>query len=458
MAELELKKIKVLNELTAVADEDLLAVVDDPTGVSETKAITRGNLLGSTIISTDLGMASKTAGAALPIQKNSIIASDVQLTGSTADGFPNTTTTYIWNIDSDESESQTDIINSKALTVVAGELESATDVLGNTKFCKWSDGDTYLQSTDAAFNVENAEDTDDFMVGGWFSLPDWTPAVASALITNNSVALNTHGYGFYVASDGVLSAGLFGGSSVSASINVGNLAANTFHHIVFAREVGVAGYLFLDGVLVATCADNTIGTTQSKFQLGGSNGANYLPEDGTCYDEVFFRKGVLPTNLDDVVRNIYARSAKKFAVKSQDGGVKIDGKTGVAIKRLLSDNFTKAGEINGDDLGLSAVVPESGWYLCSAMMNWSNDNAAETGYILLRYSSLGGVNMLAPSQKAVVASARCQLNGTTLYYIQAGTTIHQTAYISSAGGTTTIYSEADVVGGQTGFILIKVAE
>lgn len=325
MAELELKKIKVLNELTAVADEDLLAVVDDPTGVSETKAITRGNLLGSTIISTDLGMASKTAGAALPIQKNSIIASDVQLTGSTADGFPNTTTTYIWNFDSDSSENQTDVVGGKVLTVVAGELESATDVLGNTKFCKWSDGDTYLQSTDAAFNVENAEDTDDFMVGGWVYIPDTTPAARVALFSNKGAG-TLHGYGVDLGTTGLLS-GNIGTASGFLYTGETQIPAIGWYHIVYTREVGVGRNLFVNGVLVVTGADGTIGATQSKFQLGGENGANSLPEDGTLYDEVFFRKGVLPTNLDDVVRNIYARSAKKFAVKAQDNSVMLQPPT-----------------------------------------------------------------------------------------------------------------------------------
>lgn len=41
-------KITDLNELTTVADGDLLAIVDDPTGSAETKKITRGNLFANT--------------------------------------------------------------------------------------------------------------------------------------------------------------------------------------------------------------------------------------------------------------------------------------------------------------------------------------------------------------------------------------------------------------------------
>jgi hypothetical protein len=277
-------------------------------------------------IITDI-MSEKTPGAGVTIDDlnikdngingSTIIKNDLQLTGSTADGFPNTTTTYIWNIDSASSENQTDVVGGKVLTVVAGELESATDVLGNTKFCKWSDGDTYLQSTDEAFNVANTADTDDFMVGGWVYIPDTTPATTETLFSNQGAANN--GWRIEWTSTNLLYFTFDLATDVYFSMQAPTTAG--WHHIVFAREVGVGVKGYINGILSGSGADATIGTTQSKFQLGGFNGTTRLPEDGTCYDEVFFRKGVLPTNLDDVVRNIYARSAKKFAVKAQDGTV-----------------------------------------------------------------------------------------------------------------------------------------
>jgi hypothetical protein len=41
------KKISQFNELIAVVDEDLLVIVDAPSGAAETKKITRGNLIGA---------------------------------------------------------------------------------------------------------------------------------------------------------------------------------------------------------------------------------------------------------------------------------------------------------------------------------------------------------------------------------------------------------------------------
>jgi len=60
------KKITELTELTIPADEDLLAIVDDPSGTPETKKITRENLLGSAPIKTDT-ISEKTANAGVII-------------------------------------------------------------------------------------------------------------------------------------------------------------------------------------------------------------------------------------------------------------------------------------------------------------------------------------------------------------------------------------------------------
>lgn len=272
------------------------------------------------MVSTDT-ITESTVNAGVTVQSNKIISNSSQLTSADITTiFGNTTTTYVWNIDSASSESQTDIIGSKALTVVAGELESANDVLGNAKFCKWSDGDTYLQSTDAVFNVANTADTDDFIVGGWVYIPDYTPAATVDLFSNSGDGGIANGFLVIITTAGRLRTYLVGASAVNTNIA---LSSTGWHHILFAREVGVGTKTYLNGQLVATTADITIGTTQSKFQLGGRNGATNLPEDDTRYDEVIFRKGVLPTNLDDCVRELYARSAKKFAVKDANNTVLI---------------------------------------------------------------------------------------------------------------------------------------
>lgn len=314
MAELELKKIKVLNELTAVADEDLLAVVDDPTGVSETKAITRGNLLGSTIISTDLGMASKTAGAALPIQKNSIIASDLQLTGSTADGFA-ATPTAIYNMDATGADAPDAAytgtkVGAYDLTVKAESLASGADALGNAKYCQFA-GSGYLQSTNAVFDFSGT-----FAVGFKMFFPDWTPTSAATIISNADAA--NAGCRLDLSKAGVLT--WYEDGVAICSVNVSRFDATKFYGVEIWRDAANV-YILIDGVIVASGARGTI-TQKAVFQISGYNGATQLMPAGSRVDEVFV--DFVNTHTADTLRNIYARSAKKFAVKSQDGGVVVD--------------------------------------------------------------------------------------------------------------------------------------
>jgi hypothetical protein len=62
------KKISQLAELTAAADEDLLAIVDDPSGAPETKKITVGNLLAPVAASY-----SSNAGQSIPNQSITVV-------------------------------------------------------------------------------------------------------------------------------------------------------------------------------------------------------------------------------------------------------------------------------------------------------------------------------------------------------------------------------------------------
>uniref|UniRef100_A0A6H1ZC20 Putative lectin/glucanase superfamily protein n=1 Tax=viral metagenome TaxID=1070528 RepID=A0A6H1ZC20_9ZZZZ len=275
------------------------------------------------------------------IKGNTIFVSDQQLLGST---FPNTTTLYVWNIDSDASEAQVDIVGSKSLAVAAGALTAGNDVLGVSKYCVWSGGNTYLQSTDTDFNVANTANTDDFMTGGWVYIPDYTPAARVALFSNSSDGA-AHGYSVELSTAGVLSSNLWGATDAATSYS---LAAIGYYHVIMAREVGVRQKLYVNGNLVATGADTTVGTTQSLFQLGGFNSATSSPEAGTRYDECFFKKGELPTNLDDVVREIYVRSAKKFAVK--------DGNDNVVIPANVSSGVYTPVAVSGSHVNVAAAT------------------------------------------------------------------------------------------------------
>jgi len=358
------KKITELTELTAVATSDMCLIVDDPSGSAETKKITRNNLIGSediTMAANKQILADDTAGVSAPpiafdgdddtgvyrvganqagfgaggvkqggydtngmlLAGNRAFINDVQLTGSTDDGFPNTTTTYIWNFDSGADGNQTDVVGSKVLTRAgANALTASNDVLGVSRY-NTCGADTELTSTDTAFNIANTADTDDFILGGWFYIPDMTPA-ANVVLGGNTTDLADHGYALYIATDGILRTALLGATDQRILHDMTN-ATIGWYHIVFAREVGVAQYLFVNGNLVGKGSDATIGTTQTKFQFSGYNHSNSnVCESGTRLDEIFFRKGVLPTNLSDVIRNIYSRSAKKFAVKDQAGNVMIE--------------------------------------------------------------------------------------------------------------------------------------
>ena len=261
---------------------------------------------------------------------NSILVNNAQLVN--ADWF-NTTTLYGWNMDSttdtaaESAYAGTKFGTSKDLTLKAQKLTASNDVLGNSTYNTIIAGG-YLQSTDTVFNVANTADTDDFMVGGWVYIPDITPASPVVLFSNSS-DFNNHGWWVYLNATGILI------SSVSKGVAAQSLMTTSFQgvwtHIIFAREVGVGCKVYLNGAFIQSTTDGTLGTTQSKFQLGGVGGASYLPEAGTRYDECFFKKGVLPTNLDDVVKQKYACSAKKFAVK--------DANTNVVIPRSLDDGY-----------------------------------------------------------------------------------------------------------------------
>jgi len=378
---------------------------------------------------------------------------DVQLTGSTADGFPNTTTTYIWNFDGSADGDQTDVVGSKVLTRAgANALTAANDVLGVSRY-NTCGAETYLTSTDTAFNIANTADTDDFILEGWAYIPDITPA-ARVVLGGNTTDGAAHGYTLELSTTGVLSANLWGGTDATASTVLHTLG---YYHIAQVREVGVAQYLFVNGVLVATSADTTVGTTQTKFQISGYNhGATGLAESGTRFDEWVFRKGVLPTNLSDVIRNIYARSAKKFAVKSQVGNVKVENNTGVALYKTLSANISSAGDIAEDSV-VSFVVPESGLYMIHAQASCYADGASNGRvYIKTGSSTYASAVYKAKITNWMPAGLDHEVTNQVIAWCSAGDTIHMGVGISGGGGTEVVNGD-NTNTGCTSLLAIKVA-
>ena len=378
---------------------------------------------------------------------------DVQLTGSTADGFPNTTTTYIWNFDGSADGDQTDVVGSKVLTRAgANALTAANDVLGVSRYNACG-ADTELTSTDTVFNIANTADTDDFIAGGWFYLPS-LPGSGNALMGNTSAA-TSHGWYFELTATGLLSMYSTGAVAPQTILPAGA----GWYHIVGAREVGVAHYLFVNGVLVSTSADTTYGLTQTKFQVSGINhSTNSVCNTGTRFDEIFFRKGVLPTNLSDVIRNIYARSAKKFAVKDQSANVKIEGQTGVAIYKSLATTETQASDIP-EASKISFIIPENGLYQLQAQAMMQTAAAGGNGQIHIKVGSstyASAVGIASSYVTVTPAGAYFNENISRIYWCKAEDTIHLGVAIAGGAGNEALIGDNDWVGA-TSLSAIKIA-
>ena len=295
--------------------------------VTNLGAVTTCDINGGSVDGTTIGAASPSTGAftsltATPSTNDGIVLDgDTILTNNkqlVAADFPASTVTALYNVDNAASGDLTDVSgNGYTLTLKAGTVASGNDVLGVPRKNQ-SDASVYWQSTNAAFNVANTADTDDFMVGGWVYIPNETPSTLVALFSNEGAAHN--GWSVRLGTTGLL----YAMEDLVTTLNTTSYAVPSagWYHILYARDATTSQKLYVNGKLVGSGTDaGTMGTTQSKFQLGGFNGATSLPGVGTRYDECFFKKGALPTNLDDVVSQIYARSAKKFAVKDANTNI-----------------------------------------------------------------------------------------------------------------------------------------
>lgn len=244
----------------------------------------------------------------IDIEANRIIRSDVQLTGSTADGFA-ATPTAIYNMDATSADAPDAAytgtkVGAYDLTVKAGSLASGADALGNSKYCQFQ-GSGYLQCTDPVYDFSGA-----FGFGAKFLLPDWTPATAVTLISNADAA--NAGCRLVVGTDGAL---VWYENAGSYSIgNVADLDITKFHDFAVKRDATYTS-VYVNGRKIAYFPIGTI-TAKAKFQIGGYNGANQLPLVGTRVDEIWV--DLVNTHTDDTIKNVYARSAKKFAIKAQD--------------------------------------------------------------------------------------------------------------------------------------------
>lgn len=441
-------KITQLTAMTTVDDSDLIAIVNDPTGSAQTQRITRANLLDSKLISTDLGIANKTAGTNMPISGNSIIDSDVQLTGSTADGFP-TTPTSVWNMD---SSTDTAIDGTYAgtkvgaydLTIKGEKLTTGADALGNSKYCQFQ-GAGYLQSTNAVFDFSGS-----WSAGFKMLLPDWTPTKAVCLMSNAGAGAAA---GFRLRIEGTAGgSGLYyeeNGVNIISKISLTGLDATKFHDFTLWRTSGGSVYLFIDGVCVGTGTAGTI-TAQQLFQISGYNGATELLASGSRVDEVWVDKVNTPTA--DALRNIYARSAKKFAVKDQNSNVIIGNSRGVNIyKTLAADSVTNSAV--ADKSLISVVVPEDGLYEMIAAVSGVGD--AGTDYFpQIRIGATWGTATLVAKTPSNCYTGYQRYDGVQCQlYLTSGSTIQ--LGIKTGMCTSTVFGDSSNIGA-TSIIVKKV--
>jgi len=380
---------------------------------------------------------------------NTVIASNVQLTGGVADGFPNTTTLYIWNLDSNSSTTQTDVVGGKALTVGAGALTAGADVLGNSKYCAF-DGNTYLTCNDAAFNM-----TETFSISVWAYATDWSPAAANYLVTRASAGTwNGWGLGVLTTGDIYWNTMSAGSDTATQKANINGLSVNAWHHFVVSRTVSGTTNIYVDGVCVSSLASETI-TAQGNLEVGSENGGS--DKFTGRIDELVIYNGTALTA--DQVRNIYARSAKKFAVKDANSNVKINNNTGVAAYCELATTITATADATLAQR-LSIVAPEDGLYLINAQCSAGCTGA---GFSILTDVRVGSTSYADDTVVNATVNSDAGTGGiqsvslTYVGYISRGQSIrYGVGVYRSAAGDTNIYGN-DSYKGATNMSVVKVA-
>ena len=246
----------------------------------------------------------------LQVAGNTVITSNVPLTGSTADGFA-ATPTAIWNVDG--STAGTGVYNGTKvgaydLTVNVDGLTASLDCLGVSHHNTFS-GNNYLTNTSADLNFSNL-----FSIGLKMLLPTWVPVGAQIIWSNSET---DSGVVLYLDGNGNL---LYKeNEAVLITYSPAGLDPTAYHTFAIWRTATTV-YLFIDGICVGSTARGTI-TAKSLFQISGVNGANALLPLGARVDEIWV--DLVNTPTADTLRNIYARSAKKFAVKDQANNVSV---------------------------------------------------------------------------------------------------------------------------------------
>lgn len=337
-----------------------------------------------------------------------------------ATDFPGAGTLYAWHNNGAADFDGTDYSSGKTLTenTTGSGVDSMTDHLGNTVYCSFADGDTYLSSADAVFAITNT----DFTCGGWFYKSTWAACAGwqylMSRVSGNDgwlLALDNAGYlEFNTYSGGTTSQAIVGHTNLSAG----------WHYIVAAYENGVGSYIWIDGLPVARLVDTSNNITAAGvFTIGATAApANYFIGGIT---ECFYDIGDVYT--DSEVKKLYAKSSNELMYINSNNEYRfVDGReyvgmevplyvtcanwtTNLGIGRIYLTpngsyrfNFNVTGTWGVAATGNVALVLYSVYFpLASQAVAYGNDSSAEmyrgiaqttTSQILLQ--TLAGHSML----------------------------------------------------------------
>jgi len=349
---------------------------------------------------------------------NAIIKSDQQLTSA---DFPNSTTLYVWNMASTSSESQTDIVGSKALAVAAGALTAGNDVLGNSKYCAF-DGSTYLNSADAVFDTL----TGTFSCGGWIFSADWTPAGNMALL---SKASGTEGWRLTLQTDGTV-IWVENNAQVGNAFMVTHLTASTWHHFAVSRTNAGNVVIYLDGEVVYRAAATTI-TDPAGNNLEIAAFAGGSAKFTGRVDELFIHNATALTA--DQVRKLYARSAKKFAILDANSAVVVPqnvssgvytptltNTTNIAASTAYACTWSRVGNVV--TVGFKADVDPVAASPTASQLNFTLPIACSTTPVMRGSANCGTANQTGNMQGLSATTAYLEFQAqTTANVAMAGT-------------------------------------
>lgn len=225
--------------------------------------------------------------------------------------LPNSTTAYGWNLNGVSSFNDGDFVGSTALTVDAGTMVKAADVLGEDTYCSFN-GSTRLISEAAALTGANG----DMSLWCWAYRASWAAiGAAETLISRFSSSGANNGWKLQLGHTyDEIGFDTYSANAQTSAVKCGftNLSAG-WHHFMIVRDADAFTKLYIDGLRVAQVNDTSqvIGDG-GNFDVGCYDSATTAAAFFTGrIDEIGFHNGAVYS--DDQVARIYCRSARRFA-------------------------------------------------------------------------------------------------------------------------------------------------